>query len=188
MTTPSSEEPLTFEHDDRETHVWLVRDADDYRALHDMIAVEIGGERTIFDVTGWQEERPIQAILALAGFTGSASGGGELTIPPKETPVVPLRGFVVKDPSKIGDVQMMVRLALTGRLGGFHPIVHGQSGFHRAVMAFEYVWNAAGCPPIRIRHPEGVDGETASEFAPMSISEAAEKNVTLAAVRSLEKR
>ncbi len=186
MTTPSSEEPLTFQHDDRETQVWLVRDADDYRAMHDMIAVDVGGERTIFDVTGWQEERPIQRVLALAGFAGSESSG-ELTIAPGETPVVPLRGFVV-DPSKLGDVQMMVRLALTGRLGGFHPVVHGQAGFHRAVMAFEYVWAAAGCPPILIMHPEAVDGESASESAPASISAAAEKNVTLATVRSLEKR
>ena len=185
MTTPSSEEPFEFQHDDRETRVWLVRDADDYRAMHDMIAVEVGDERTIFDITGWQEERPIQRILSLAGFTGSG-GGGDLTIAPKETPVVPLRGFVVKDPSKVGDVQMMVRLALTGRLGGFHPVVHGQAGFHRAVMAFEYVWNAAGCPPIRIKHPEAVDGEGAAESAPMGISAAAEKNVTLAAVRALE--
>jgi hypothetical protein len=188
MTTPSSEEPLPFQHDDRETQVWLVRDADDYRAMHDMIAVDVGGERTIYDVTGWQEERPIQSILALAGFAGSAGGGGELTIAPKETPIVPLRGFVVDAPSKVGEVQMMVRLALTGRLGGFHPVVHGQAGFHRAVMAFEYVWSAAGCPPMRISHPEAVDGESASESAPASISAAAEKNVTLATVRSLEKR
>jgi hypothetical protein len=186
MTTPSSEEPFPFQYDDRETQVWLVRDADDYRAMHDMIAVEVGGERTVFDVTGWQEERPIQRILALAGFAGSADGGGDLTIVLKETPIVPLRGFVVKDPSKVGDVQMMVRLALTGRLGGFHPVVHGQAGFHRAVMAFEYVWNAAGCPPIRIKHPEAVDGDGADELAPRGIADAAEKNVTLAAVRALE--
>ena len=186
MITPSSEEPLTFQHDDRETQVWLVRDADDYRAMHDMIAVEVSGERTIFDVTGWREERPIQRILALAGFAGSEEGGGDLTIAPKDTPVVPLRGFVVKDPSKVGDVQMMVRLSLTGRLGGFHPVIHGQAGFHRAVMAFEYVWNAAGCPPILIKHPEVVDGEAASELAPRGIAAAAAKNLTLAAVRSLE--
>jgi hypothetical protein len=55
-------------------------------------------------------------------------------------------------------------------------------------MAFEYVWSAAGCPPMRISHPEAVDGESASESAPASISAAAEKNVTLATVRSLEKR
>ena len=186
MTTPSSEEPFPFQHDDRETQVWLVRDADDYRALHEMISVEIDGERTIFEVTGWQAERPIQRILALAGFAGSQGGDGGLTIVPKGTPVVHKRGFVVKDPSKLGDVQMMVRLALTGRLGGFHPVVHGQAGFHHAVMAFEYVWNAAGCPPMRIKHPEAVDGERAAVSAPMRITTAAEQNVTLAAVRALE--
>jgi hypothetical protein len=186
MTESQERAALPFARDERPTTVLLVRDADDYRAMHPMIELRRGEERAVFEVSGWRPTRPIAGILALAGFTGDAAPGGELTEAPEGTPVVPLRSFSVPDPGKLGDVQMMIRLALTGRLGGFHPVVLAQAGFHAAPWSFEYVWTAAGCPPIHVYHPEMVSGPAASAEAAGHIAPAAERNVTLAAVRALE--
>lgn len=184
MTDTSLDFPLA--QDDRETHVWLVRDADDRRALHDMILIERGEERTLLEAGGWQPERPVTAILALAGFRGAPNTAAEAVIVGDDVPFVRLRGFTLSDPAKAAEAEMTARLALAGKLGGFHPVVHGQAGFHRAALAFEYVWDASGCPPIRVLHPEMVDGPGASREAPGAIGDAAEQNVTLNAVRVLE--
>jgi hypothetical protein len=184
MTDSTEAYPLA--HDDRETHVWLVRDADDRRAMHDMILIERGDERTILEAGPVQPERPVTALLALAGFTGAPGPSPEAATVGDDIAFVRLRGFTLKDPARAADAAMTARLALAGKLGGFHPVAHGQSGFHRAAFAFEHVWNAAGCPPIRVLHPELVDGPGASRESPGAIGNAAEQNTTLAAVRMLE--
>jgi hypothetical protein len=184
MTDSISDYP--FAHDDRETHVWLVRDADDRRAMHDMILIERGDERTLLESGGWQPERPITALLGLAGFAGAASGSAAALTVGDDVPFVRVRGFTLRDPARAADAEMTARLALAGKLGGFHPIAHGQAGFHRAALAFEHVWNASGCPPIRVLHPEMVEGPGATREAPGAIGNAAEQNTTLAAVRVLE--
>lgn len=184
MIDPKTGFPLA--HDDRTAQVWLVRDPDDRRAMHDMILIERGDERTLLEAGGWCPERPVEALLALAGFQGSSGSSAEAVDAPQGTPFVRLRGFTVKDPGKVADAIMAARLALAGKLGGFHPVAHGQSGFHRATLAFEHVWNAAGCPSIQVRHPELVEGPSATHQGAHPIARWAELNATLAAVRVSE--
>ncbi len=186
MSQGTNDDDLVFVTDERPTEVWLARDADDYRAMHDLIVIEREGETTILEAGGWEEARPIALILALGGFTGSGDGAGKVETAPKDTAYVKVRGFTLADPSKVAEVEMTARRALAGKLGGFHPVVHQQAGFHRAAFAFEYIWNAAGCPPVRVRHPDLVNGPPALATGAGKIAPAAELNPTLAAVRVLE--
>lgn len=141
---------------EQQAEVWLVSDADHFRAMHDMIAIfRPDGETTIYecDDQAFKAEKPVAAALAAAGFGGShaspvtvrrskAAGGG----------FVRHRGFHVS-PDKLGEVEMIVKIALAGNLGGFTGVLMGQVGFHRSAFAFEYAWAAAGMPPIRVAQP-----------------------------------
>jgi len=165
--------------------VSLVRDAGDYRAMHAMIEIRCGEERTVHESAGWKEERPIARLLGIAGFVGGGGGSGSAVVP-NHLPVVAMRSFVAEGEPAQKAVREMLARALTGNLGGFHPAVHGQVGFHQAAWAFEYLWSAAGAPRVRIHHPEIISGSTAEEHAPSESRYAAEQNTTLAAVRMLE--
>ncbi len=150
MATPEQKQPS------KQAEVWLVSDADHFRAMHDMIAlIDPDGKTTIYecDDRGFQAEKPVRAVLAAAGFSGThaspvkvrghkgAAGG-----------FVKHRGFRVS-PDKLGEVEMMVKIALAGNLGGFTGVLMGQVGFHRSAFAFEYAWAAAGKPPLHVAQP-----------------------------------
>lgn len=163
------------EQQEKQGEVWLVSDADDFRAMHDMIAIfRPDGETTIYecDEAGFEPKKPVLAVLGAAGFSGSfaspvrvrghrAEGGG----------FVRHRGFsVAKD--KLGEVEMMIKIALAGNLGGFTAVHMAQAGFHRSVFAFEYAWAAAGMPSVRVQHPP-VCASAEGANAPGSIFERA---------------
>ncbi len=185
MTESQEPADLPFATSDVPVTVLLLRDAIDYRGMHVVIGVDDGHQRTVFEGAGWEPTRPIAGILGLGGFSGAAPGGGQVVEVPEGTPLVPLRSFTV-DPGKLGDVQMMIRLALTGRLGGLAPIVWEQAFWHASQVAFEYVWTAAGCPPIKVYHPELVGGPPASADAAAALHPSARQNTTLAAVDARE--
>ncbi len=165
--------------------VWLVTDADDQRAMHEMIALYEGGVCTVFETVGWKPESPVERLLAVAGFTGG-DGASALAVKALscETPVVQIKGFTAKA-SLRSDVELTIRAALTGDLGGFSAVAAGQSGFHRVEMAFEQVWAAAGRPPVRARYPELVQGASAAASGPCSILASAASNERLSAVLRL---
>jgi hypothetical protein len=165
--------------------VWLVADADDHRAMHDMIALYDGDSTMIFESVGWKPERPVDRVLAAAGFRP-----GEQASPifvrecSCEVPIVRLRGFSAPA-SQRAEVEMMIRMAMAGNLGGFWPVVAGQTGFHRVQLAFEYVWAAAGRPPIRLRHPEHTGGQDGGDEGPSPIDSLASRNERIAATLRL---
>lgn len=165
--------------------VWLVTDADDHRAMHEMLALYADGTCTVFETVGWKPERPVERLLAVAGFTGG-SGASPLSVKTLscETPIVQLKGFSAPASFRV-DVEMTIRAALTGDLGGFSPVAAGQSGYHRVEMAFEQVWAAAGRPPVRARHPHLVQGVSATAAGPCSIRDSAAENERLSAVLRL---
>ncbi|MBK8259322.1 MAG: hypothetical protein IPK82_42545 [Polyangiaceae bacterium] len=163
----------------------LVADATDLRAMHDMIALSDGGTLRIFECDGWTSEKPVDRALALAGFLpGSAASPVRVRVCTCDRPIVVLKSFAFPLGS-IGRVEMMVRMAMAGNLGGFMPLVAGQTGFHRAAVAFEHVWNAAGRPPIRTVHPELVQGSEASGESPASLLASAVNDPRVAAVIQL---
>jgi hypothetical protein len=166
--------------------VSLRRDADDYRAMHVVVDLAEGEDRTTLESRGWQPRKPIDHVLSVAGFTSSGGAAGTFAQVEPHVPLVTLRSFSVTDPARKKVVRAMVNRALAGDLGGFHAVAHGQTGFHMAIWAFEYAWQAAGCPPVRVHHPQIVDGSSATDDAPAESALTAEQNVTLAAVRMLE--
>jgi hypothetical protein len=136
--------------------VWLVADADHFRAMHDMIVIQRGDEVVLLecDELEFRGEKPIAALLAAAGFSGG-SHASPVRVQVTEgvkAGFVPYRGFSVPA-SRIDEVEMMIRMALAGNLGGFTGVLMGQVGFHRSAFAFEYAWAAAGMPPIKVRQP-----------------------------------
>ena len=165
--------------------VWLVTDGDDHRAMHEMIALYADGTCTVFETVGWKPEGPVERVLAVAGFTGG-HGASPLSVKTLscETPVVQLKGFTAPA-SRRAEVELTIRAALTGDLGGFSPVAAGQSGFHRVEMAFEQVWAAAGRPPVRARHPDLVQGASAAASGPCSIHAPAADNERMRSVLRL---
>jgi hypothetical protein len=134
--------------------IWLVSDADHFRTMHDMIAVVVDGTTRIYECeSGHEAEKPVRAVLGAAGFSGSNKS--PVTV---KTHNEAIGGFVKhrcfhvpKD--KLADVEMMIKIALAGNLGGFTGVLSGQTNFHRSAFAFEYAWAAAGMPAVRIAHP-----------------------------------
>jgi hypothetical protein len=138
--------------------IWLVADADHLLAMHDMIAVYKGKQTTIYECAEWQEKRPVEAVLGAAGFAGGAGSAVEVraTYNPGAG-IVKYRGFAV-EMEEVARLEMIIRMALGGSLGGWTGVVMSQVGFHRSIFAFEYVWAAAGMPTIMVRHPDFVGG------------------------------
>jgi hypothetical protein len=162
----------------------LVADASDQRAMHDMLALSDGTSLRIFECVEWEAEKPVDKALVLAGFLpGPAASTVRVKICACDRPIVVLKSFAFPM-SAIGEVEMMVKMAMAGNLGGFLPLVAGQTGFHRAAVAFEHVWNAAGRPAVRSVHPEIVSGVEAGE-RPVSLLASAVTNPRVAAVLEL---
>jgi hypothetical protein len=163
----------------------LVADASDLRAMHDMIALSDGESLRIFECDGWGPEKPVDRALALAGFLpGSAASPVRVRTCGCDRTIVVLKSFAFPL-GLIGQVEMMVRMAMAGNLGGFMPLVAGQTGFHRAAVAFEHVWNAAGRPAVRTVHPELAQGIEASGERPSSLLASAVADPRVAAVLKL---
>ncbi|MCA9622139.1 MAG: hypothetical protein KC731_24115 [Myxococcales bacterium] len=161
-----------------------MRDADDRRALHELIAIKRGETTRYYELSGWKARGPVELVLAAAKLAGGGGGGLEVAVvEPPQTPIK-LRGFVVP-PGEASDIGTMLQRAFTGGLGGFHSVVVGLTGFHAAPMVFEYLRSAAGSPSVITCHPELVEG-TASSGAPSSLTDAADADATLRAIRALE--
>jgi hypothetical protein len=138
--------------------IWLVADADHLLAMHDMIAVYKGDQATVYECAEWQERRPVEAVLGAAGFSGALASAVEVrAVHRPGAGIVKHRGFAV-EMDEIARLEMIIRMALGGSLGGWTGVVMSQVGFHRSVFAFEYVWAAAGMPTIMVRHPDFVSG------------------------------
>lgn len=163
--------------------VWLVRPADDYSAMHDMIELGRGDKVTLYELRGQPPGKPIAHLLAVCGFTGSARATASAHVAEATTAVARLRGFTLPEGASLSLVEAAIQYAMSGRLGGFHPVAVGQSGFHRAMSVFEHAWNAAGCPPVRVRHPELSGGDVAAGARPLSLRGFAEGDVSVMAVR-----
>jgi hypothetical protein len=162
--------------------VWLVRSPEDWLAYHDFIGIEQGGQVTYYECLGWTKTSLVDQVLAAAGATSGSSSTLQVVSPDPATAVVKLKGFVVPAGNE-GAVRSMVQRALTGDLGGFHPVVMGQIGVHRAPMAFEYLWGAAGCPVVVPCHPDFVEGAAAEKGGPSPLAAVAKASATLAAIR-----
>jgi hypothetical protein len=152
------------------TWVWLARDGSDVRMMHDFIVVRGPSGPRVFECTTGGAGRAVSGVLAAAGFAGGASAGVEVTMTDVEDRgLVLLRGFAVED-GDAADLEMEIRSALAGELGGFLPVLASVSTFHSpAHLAFEYVWASAGKPPITIRQPSltGGPGRGATPTSPL---------------------
>ena len=139
--------------------VWLARDASDLRMMHDFILVRGPRGARVYECTVGGAGRAVTGVLSAAGFAAGESAGVEVMVTEVEDRgFVLLRGFAVED-GEAADLEMEIRSALAGELGGFIPVLASVSTFHSpAHLAFEYVWASAGKPPITIRQPSLTGG------------------------------
>ena len=149
-------------------------------------AIERGKEIRYYELAGWKPRRPIELLLSVTGL-GGGSGSGLSVVPCEPgAPPVKIKGFVVPD-GEGGDLGTMLQRAFTGGLGGFHPVVVALTGFHGAPMVFEYLRGAVGSPAVLTKHPDLVEGPSASAASPAALAVAANTSATLTAIRALEK-
>lgn len=180
---PAKASFVTFPEGAEPAEVWLVRPADDHSAMHDMIELRRGKKVTLYELQGRPPGKPIAHLLAVCGFTGAAPATAVAHVAEETTAVVRLRGFALPEGASLSLVEAAIQYAMSGRLGGFYPVAVGQSGFHRATSVFEHAWNAAGCPPVRVRHPELVGGDAPAGGRPLSLRGFAEGDPSVLAVR-----
>ena len=177
---------LRFPRGEERASVWLVQDADDFGRMHEMIALRRGGQSQVYELAGWKEEKPVQRLLAVAGFVSGGALGLRAKLVDSARPTVDIMGFDVPA-LETAAVEAKVRDAIEGRLGGFSPVVLSQTAFHRAPVVFEMAWHAAGCPAIQVRHPTLVENNEESGSVTTPVMAVAKANPTLSAIMSLEK-
>ncbi len=137
--------------------VALCREADDLRRMHPLIGAKPGLEPWVYwDCSGVQRRTgPVEGLLGICGFSGSPPAPPTVsTLNEKNVNCVPMYGFTV-GLEKYATVRTAIQMVLSGRVGGFLPLVVAQAGFHDAAIdVFSYVWTQVGGPPIWIRTPE----------------------------------
>jgi hypothetical protein len=162
--------------------VWLATEATDHRAMHDVIAIYTPEYTYVLEPAGWSDDGPVTAVLAAGGFQGGPGSGLSVREVACDVPIVPVRGFTAPA-SMLATLKEVVARALTGRLGGFFPVLAGQAFFHRSAMAFEYAWAAAGRPPVKVRPPDLVTGLRSEDGTPGPVDHAASVDPRVAAAR-----
>lgn len=168
--------PVRFPAGEGAARVRLMQAAEDLRRMHTAIALTRGGKTRMFEVDGWRPDRPVARLLAAGGFRSAPALGLAARQVEPEEPYVELMSFDVPEGAAAA-VEGRIMDALAGRSGGFSQVVAGLTGFHRIPAAFALAWHAAGCPPVRVRHPEWV--EAAPEAGrPGPIRHALEANTT----------
>ncbi len=138
-------------------HVALCREADDLRRMHPLIGAKPGLDPWMYwDCSGTRSRpTPVAALLGICGFAGSPPPAPEVTaLDEKGVTSVPVLGFTVPV-VQYAAVRTAIQTVMSGRVGGFVPLVVAQAGFHDAVIdVFSYIWTQAGGPPIWVRTPD----------------------------------
>lgn len=140
------------------TSIYLFRERESYRRLHEGILVETEGagapSRVLFEVAAIEERPLVEHLLAVTGFSGGdpRSGVRATRVEAAAVDWVKIVGFAVPQPlvpSVLGEIQTgMVR-----GIGGFSEVVLAQ-GFHFSPYVFKHLWEVAGCPPVTLLGPE----------------------------------
>jgi hypothetical protein len=180
--TPKGAEPKEEEL----MHVALCREADDLRALHRLIGVKVGKDPWVY----WEcvgdpiVPSAVESLLGACGFGGAPPQAPQVVALNEEAVNgVPLLGFTLSR-SEYALVRTAIQMALSGRIGGFVPIVVAQAGFHDTVIdVFSYVWSESNRPPIWLRTPEfsirgGGDGVPAT-IVPIALQSTSVRNSAL---------
>lgn len=161
---------MTSERDSMEQapspEVWLVRETDHLRAGQHLIALFREGQATFFEHRGVRPVKAVDAVLSLAGFKGGEGPTLAVrTVSAADVHVERLRGFPV-DEGKVGVVEMEIRKALGGFLGGYLPLHMQQVGYGCSVtaqIAFDRAWDAAGRPAFLVR-PSSFPADTGGQL------------------------
>jgi hypothetical protein len=135
--------------------VALFREANDLRALHKLIGVQVGEEPwTYWDATGVALTGPVETLLGLCGFAGHGPPRPEVReLDEGDVNVIALVGFTAPR-DLYGDVRTAILSVVGGQIGGFSPLVVAQSGFHDAAIdVFAHVWSQVGSPALWICTP-----------------------------------
>lgn len=142
-------------------HVALFREADDLRALHKLIGLQLNEDPwQYWDTDGVPLTSAVEGLLGVCGFGGKTPPAPDVRILDEEAVnVVPLIGFTLPA-SDYGAVRSAIMAMARGQIGGFSPLVVALSGFHDAAIdVFAYVWSLSGRPRIWIHSPKlGVRG------------------------------
>lgn len=137
--------------------VALCRESDDLRRMHSLIGAKPGLDPWVYwDCIG-TKKRPsaVDALLGICGFSGSAPSPPTVnTLDDKSVNCLPVFGFTVPI-ANYSAVRTAIQSVMSGRMGGFLPLVVAQAGFHDAVIdVFSYIWTQVGAPPIWIKTPD----------------------------------
>lgn len=135
--------------------VALFREANDLRALHKLIGVQVGEEPwKYWNATGVPLSGPVDMLLGLCGFTGQRPPRPDVReLDESEVNVIALVGFTAPR-DLYADVRTAIVAVAGGQIGGFAPLVAAQSGFHDAAIdVFAHVWSQAGSPTMWICSP-----------------------------------
>lgn len=135
--------------------VALFREANDLRALHKLIGIQVGEERwKYWDTTGVPLTGPVDTLLGLCGFTGHQPPRPEVReLDEGNVNAVALVGFTAPR-DLYADVRTAIVAVSSGQIGGFAPLVVAQSGFHDAAIdVFAHVWSQVGSPALWICSP-----------------------------------
>jgi len=137
-------------------HVALFREADDLRALHKLIGLQVENEPwQYWDTEGVPLTSAVEGLLGVCGFGGKTPPTPDVRILDEQAVnVVPLVGFTLPA-SSYGAVRSAIIAMARGQIGGFSPVVVALSGFHDAAIdVFAYVWSLCGRPRVWIHSPK----------------------------------
>jgi hypothetical protein len=168
---------VSFPDGEAEPMVWLAQPAEDLRRNHGMVVLARGKNAVAYEMGGWQDEKPIDRLFALAGYTPPKPvSTAPQPVNVDEQAFAPIMGF--KAPSgTLGSITMRLAQAMKGEMGGFSSLSLGQLGFHQAHTAFMAAWEVAGKPPIHKKQPQWVDLGASVGGAPLPVADALEKHI-----------
>lgn len=192
MATESQQAPGTEPKEEDLMHVALCREADDLRAMHRVIGVKVGKDPWVYWECEGDPELPsaVSSLLGACGYAGSPPQAPPVaTLNENSVNAVPLIGFTVPS-TEYASVRTAIQMALSGRIGGFIPIVVAQAGFHDTVIdVFSYVWSEVNRPPIWVRTPEftfrGGGEDAPTSIIPLALHNASIRNTGITRGRNV---
>lgn len=169
------------------TWIFLYRERETYRRLHEGILVETQGAgeptRMLFEVQAVEQRSLVDHVLAVTGFSGGdpRSGVRASRVEPGAVDWVKIAGFPVSEPL-VAAVVGEIETAMVRGIGGFSEVILAQ-GFHLSPYVFKHLWEVARCPPVTLFSPEMLLGRF-DPRSPTAIGHHLDRSILASLLRS----